>query len=184
MILVIGVTVYLSSQSRYPDASPLARSDLDSLVTSLAGHSLEARSPDSAIVQRTTPSMCGVVAQIETGLTSSSDIVAGGRVQYQVWGSSDRADGPWVNARLFTSPEQALAFIHELAAAVPSCSTYSRPNDSTQWGATSLTRDGDTVRFVLTPYPSIAVFKRYENAVVLLLFKSTTEDRSFTDKIP
>lgn len=192
--VVASIVAYFVFWPRYPDTYPLGPSDLDSLVVEVTGQRLEAHVPDTENIKGTSPSVCGVLAQIGVGMIASSDLESKGPAHYQVMGDLDGSDKPWADARLFDSPERAGAFVDEMAAAVPSCGTLYRPNDrGAQWAASELTRSGDTIRFLYgrTDLPNPlgsdlrpVVVKRYENAVFLLLFDNEDEDPSYADRIP
>lgn len=177
--VVVGGLVL--AQPRYPQSAPLHRDDLDALVTSL-GVDSTARAGDSRILLGTTPSECGVVAQFGvSGLWTQADADSG-LPFYQVWGyphdHEDTAD-PWVNARLFASAAEAVAFVDEVETAARACAVFTRPGDPTEWHDSDVSRADDRVSLMFDSARIIVAAR--DNAVFLFLFENGTENADFVD---
>jgi len=174
---VVGVTV-LALQPHYPDTAPLDRAGLDSLVEDVAGVPLEQHMNDAAVFDGTRPSGCGIVAQLGSGLRQSSDATSG-LAFYQVWGYAAGEDAPWINARLFPSPEAARGFIAQMQDALTLCPKFTRPGAAQPLTATDVSDDDGVLRFDYPSPGTHVVLTSRDNAVFVLLFDQVPEDPSY-----
>lgn len=177
LVAAVVVAVVVLAQPRYPDSSPLTRDDLAAIATDL-GVPTDARTNDSAILLGSSPSECGIVAQFGTGLWAQADVDSG-LPFYQVWGYGTEPGAPWVNARLFPTPDDAAAFVDEVESAARACGVFTRPEDDTEWHDRDVARDGDRVLFEFDS--TYAVVTAKDNAVFLFLFDGGSPDLDYVD---